>query len=187
SAPCSAPRGSSATCWPATLSCSRPWPTSTGWPPPGGPPGSAPPPRRAPARGRAELVASATAIVARHAEVPAAWDGLRRFKRRELVRVAVRDLTGDLPVERVGTELSALAQACLEAGLGVGMREAGPGTAPGVGAGLAQREARRGPHPPRGPGGAFLPRAGRRGRPGGRQPGRRPGGPGAASGPVGRH
>jgi [glutamine synthetase] adenylyltransferase / [glutamine synthetase]-adenylyl-L-tyrosine phosphorylase len=79
------------------------------------------------ARGPAELVASATAIVTRHADPAAAWDGLRRFKRRELVRVAVRDLTGDLPVERVGTELSALAQACLEAGLLIAMREAGEG------------------------------------------------------------
>src|SRR5215213_9325148 len=81
--------------------------------------------RLAAVRGPAELVASAAAIVTRHAEVAAAWDGLRRFKRRELVRVAVRDLTGDLPVERVGTELSAIAQACLEAGLDVATREAG--------------------------------------------------------------
>ena len=86
--------------------------------------------RLAAVREPGELVASATAIVARHDEAAAAWDGLRRFKRRELVRVAVRDLTGDLPVERVGTELSALAQACLEAGLEVAMREAGPGPPP---------------------------------------------------------
>ena len=83
--------------------------------------------RVAAVREPAELVASATAIVARHAEAAAAWDGLRRFKRRELVRVAVRDLTGDLPVERAGAELAALAQACLEAGLAVAMREAGEG------------------------------------------------------------
>jgi glutamate-ammonia-ligase adenylyltransferase len=81
--------------------------------------------RLAAARETGELVASATAIVARHAEAAAAWDALRRFKRRELVRVAVRDLTGDLPVEQVGAELSALAEACLEAGLAVAMREAG--------------------------------------------------------------
>jgi len=83
--------------------------------------------RVAAVRGPAELVASANAIVARHDDPAAAWDGLRRFKRRELVRVAVRDLTGDLPVERVGAELAALAQACLEAGLAVAMREAGEG------------------------------------------------------------
>jgi glutamate-ammonia-ligase adenylyltransferase len=86
--------------------------------------------RLAAARGPAELVASATAIVTRHAEPAAAWDGLRRFKRRELLRVAVRDLTGDLPVERVGNELSALAQACLGAGLLIAMREAGDGPPP---------------------------------------------------------
>jgi glutamate-ammonia-ligase adenylyltransferase len=83
--------------------------------------------RLAAARDPADLVASASAIVARHPDPAAAWDGLRRFKRRELVRVAVRDLTGDLPVERVGAELAALAQACLAAGLLVAMREAADG------------------------------------------------------------
>jgi [glutamine synthetase] adenylyltransferase / [glutamine synthetase]-adenylyl-L-tyrosine phosphorylase len=86
--------------------------------------------RLAATRGPGELAASATAIVARHSDPAAAWDGLRRFKRRELVRVAVRDLTGDLPVERVGAELSALAQACLGAGLLIAMREAGEGPPP---------------------------------------------------------
>src|SRR5829696_5946749 len=86
--------------------------------------------RLAAARGPAELVTSATAIVARHTDAAAAWDGLRRFKRRELVRVAVRDLTGQVPVEQVGAELSALAQACLAAGLLIGMREAGQGPPP---------------------------------------------------------
>jgi glutamate-ammonia-ligase adenylyltransferase len=81
--------------------------------------------RLAAVREPAELVASASAIVARQLDPAAAWDGLRRFKRRELVRVAVRDLTGDLPVERVGTELAALAQACLAAGLLTAMGEAG--------------------------------------------------------------
>ncbi|HYJ71868.1 MAG TPA: bifunctional [glutamine synthetase] adenylyltransferase/[glutamine synthetase]-adenylyl-L-tyrosine phosphorylase, partial [Actinomycetota bacterium] len=93
--------------------------------------------RVAAVRGPAELVASANAIVARHEETAAAWDGLRRFKRRELVRVAVRDLTGDLPVERVGTELSALAQACLEAGLAVAMRQAGEGPRSSGGPGVS--------------------------------------------------
>ena len=144
--------------------------------------------RLAAVREPAELVASATAIVARHAEAAAAWDGLRRFKRRELVRVAVRDLTGDLPVERAGAELAALAQACLEAGLAVAMREAGEGPPPVRVAVLAMGKL----------GGTELsytsdldvlfchePVAG--GRPRDRQPGRRPGGPGAAAGPVGRH
>jgi glutamate-ammonia-ligase adenylyltransferase len=88
------------------------------------------PHRLAAARDPDELAASAAAIVARHSDAAAAWDGLRRFKRRELVRVAVRDLTGQVPVEQVGAELSALAQACLAAGLQVAMREAGEGEPP---------------------------------------------------------
>jgi [glutamine synthetase] adenylyltransferase / [glutamine synthetase]-adenylyl-L-tyrosine phosphorylase len=73
----------------------------------------------------AELVAEATATVGRHRDPAAAWDGLRRFKRRELVRVAVRDLAGGVDVQRVGAELADLAQACLEAGLALAAREAG--------------------------------------------------------------
>ena len=144
--------------------------------------------RLAATRGPAELVASATAIVTRHAEVAAAWDGLRRFKRRELVRVAVRDLTGDLPVERVGTELSAHrpglpgGRAADRHARGRGGAAAGPGGRAGhgqAGRDRAQLHLR--------PGRAVLPRAGARGRPRGGQPGRRPGGPGAAAGAVGRH
>src|SRR6266540_713669 len=75
-----------------------------------------------------ELVAEASAIIGRHHGAAAAWDGLRRFKRRELVRVAVRDLTGRVGVQEVGAELAALAEACLEAGLQVAARTV-PGTA----------------------------------------------------------
>jgi glutamate-ammonia-ligase adenylyltransferase len=81
--------------------------------------------RLAAAREPGELAAEAAAIAARHQDPAAAWDGLRRFKRRELVRIAVRDLTGDLPVERVGAELTALAQATLAAGLAVAARAGG--------------------------------------------------------------
>src|SRR6266540_3454924 len=75
-----------------------------------------------------ELAAEASAIVGRHQDPAAAWDGLRRFKRRELVRVAVRDLTGRVGVQEVGAELADLAEACLEAGLQVAARTV-PGTA----------------------------------------------------------
>ena len=44
-------------------------------------------------------------------------DGLRRFKRREMLRVAMLDLAGTYDVEIVGEKLSALADACLEAAL----------------------------------------------------------------------
>ena len=45
-------------------------------------------------------------------------DGLRRFKRREMLDVSLRDLASQLDVTEVGTALSDLAEACLEAALG---------------------------------------------------------------------
>lgn len=44
-------------------------------------------------------------------------DGLRRFKRRETLKVALSDLAGDSDLRAVGQWLSDLAAACLEAGL----------------------------------------------------------------------
>lgn len=44
-------------------------------------------------------------------------DGLRRFKRREMLRIAVSDVAGEADVEQVGPALSDLAAACLEAAL----------------------------------------------------------------------
>src|SRR6266545_3971545 len=76
-----------------------------------------------------ELAAEASAIVGRHQDPAAAWDGLRRFKRRELMRVAVRDLTGRVGVQEIGAELADLAEACLEAGVALAAREAGVGPA----------------------------------------------------------
>jgi [glutamine synthetase] adenylyltransferase / [glutamine synthetase]-adenylyl-L-tyrosine phosphorylase len=81
--------------------------------------------RFAAARPVADLVAGATATVGRQQDPAAAWDGLRRFKRRELVRVAVRDLAGGVDVQQVGAELADLAQACLEAALALAARVAG--------------------------------------------------------------
>ncbi|HZD01307.1 MAG TPA: bifunctional [glutamine synthetase] adenylyltransferase/[glutamine synthetase]-adenylyl-L-tyrosine phosphorylase [Actinomycetes bacterium] len=69
-----------------------------------------------------ELLEEALALVGRHQRAEAAWDALRRFRRRELLRVAVRDLAGGVPVERVGAELVGVAEACLEAGLQVARR-----------------------------------------------------------------
>jgi glutamate-ammonia-ligase adenylyltransferase len=75
-----------------------------------------------PARDPAELREEALGVVAHHDAPAAAFDALRRFRRRELVRVAVRDLAGGVAVERVGAELTAVAEACLEAGLEVATR-----------------------------------------------------------------
>jgi [glutamine synthetase] adenylyltransferase / [glutamine synthetase]-adenylyl-L-tyrosine phosphorylase len=44
-------------------------------------------------------------------------DGLRRFKRRAMLRVALADLAGDIPDQDVGKGLTDVAEACLEAAL----------------------------------------------------------------------
>jgi [glutamine synthetase] adenylyltransferase / [glutamine synthetase]-adenylyl-L-tyrosine phosphorylase len=80
-----------------------------------------------PARDPGELRQEALAVVAHHETPAAAFDALRRFRRRELLRVAVRDLESEVPVERVGAELTAVAEACLEAALEVATRAAAPG------------------------------------------------------------
>ena len=50
---------------------------------------------------------------------PADERGLRRWKRRELLRIAARDLLGAADLPAVGRELAALAQVCLEAALAI--------------------------------------------------------------------
>lgn len=45
-------------------------------------------------------------------------DGLRRFKRREMLRVALADVAGDAEASEVGAALADIADACLEAALG---------------------------------------------------------------------
>src|SRR6266498_3943970 len=82
-------------------------------------------------RPRPELVRQARAAVPASAGVEAGWRGLRRFRRRELLRVAVRDLDGGAPVDSVGAELANLADACLQAGLELATRaQAAPGDPP---------------------------------------------------------
>ncbi len=44
-------------------------------------------------------------------------EGLRRFKRRETVRIVVSDVAGDIDADQVGASLADLAEACLEAAL----------------------------------------------------------------------
>lgn len=50
-------------------------------------------------------------------EPDARWDGLRRFKRREMLRVAIADVGGTATVDEVGGGLADLADACLAAAL----------------------------------------------------------------------
>ena len=68
-------------------------------------------------KGRDRLVHDAVASLGWR-EPERRWDGLRRFKRREMLHVALADLAGKFDVETVGAGLSDLADACLEAALG---------------------------------------------------------------------
>lgn len=68
--------------------------------------------------GPVELRAAATVAITESGEgAPDELDRLRRFKRRQLLRIAVRDLLGLAELVTVGRELAALAEACLEAAL----------------------------------------------------------------------
>ncbi|MDQ1515077.1 MAG: [glutamine synthetase] adenylyltransferase / [glutamine synthetase]-adenylyl-L-tyrosine [Actinomycetota bacterium] len=53
--------------------------------------------------------------------------GLRRWKRQQLLRIAVRDLLGLAELPAVGRELASLAEGCLQAALGVAEARAGGG------------------------------------------------------------
>jgi glutamate-ammonia-ligase adenylyltransferase len=68
-------------------------------------------------RQREELVTDALETLEWRGSDDARREGLRRFKRRELLRVAARDLLGFAPLETTERELTALAEACLEAAL----------------------------------------------------------------------
>src|SRR6266567_2773537 len=91
-------------------------------------------------RPRAELVRQARAAVPASAGVEAGWRGLRRFRRRELLRVAVRDLDGGAPVDSVGAELANLADACLQAGLELATRAVTEGSGEPRGGAPVDRE-----------------------------------------------
>lgn len=69
--------------------------------------------RNAPAR--EELVTQLLAQVRAFDSMDARWKSLRRFKRREFLRIAVRDIFAHAPLQSVTLDLSNLADACLEA------------------------------------------------------------------------
>jgi glutamate-ammonia-ligase adenylyltransferase len=66
---------------------------------------------------RAELVADAFDTLEWRGDQEQRREGLRRFKRRELLRIATRDLLGYARLEATERELTGLAEACLEAAL----------------------------------------------------------------------
>jgi glutamate-ammonia-ligase adenylyltransferase len=66
---------------------------------------------------RADLVADADDTLEWRGDEEQRREGLRRFKRRELLRIATRDLLGYARLEATGRELTGLAEACLESAL----------------------------------------------------------------------
>jgi glutamate-ammonia-ligase adenylyltransferase len=66
---------------------------------------------------RGELVADALDTLEWRGDQEQRREGLRRFKRRELLRIATRDLLGYARLEATERELTGLAEACLEAAL----------------------------------------------------------------------
>jgi len=66
---------------------------------------------------RGELVAEAVDTLVWRGDDEQRREGLRRFKRRTLLRIATRDLLGYARLEATERELTALAEACLEAAL----------------------------------------------------------------------
>jgi glutamate-ammonia-ligase adenylyltransferase len=66
---------------------------------------------------RAELVDDALETLEWRGSAEARREGLRRFKRRELLRISARDLLGFSPLEVAERELTSLAEACLEVAL----------------------------------------------------------------------
>ncbi|MET0421178.1 MAG: bifunctional [glutamine synthetase] adenylyltransferase/[glutamine synthetase]-adenylyl-L-tyrosine phosphorylase [Acidimicrobiia bacterium] len=68
-------------------------------------------------KSRAAFTAAAMETLEWRADPLDRREGLRRFKRRELLRIASRDLLGFAPTSEVGRELTSLAEAALEGAL----------------------------------------------------------------------
>ncbi|MGH8985465.1 MAG: bifunctional [glutamine synthetase] adenylyltransferase/[glutamine synthetase]-adenylyl-L-tyrosine phosphorylase [Acidimicrobiia bacterium] len=66
---------------------------------------------------RTELVEEALGTLTWRTGTEERREGLRRFKRRELLRIAARDMLGFAELETSGRELTHLAEACVEAAL----------------------------------------------------------------------
>ena len=68
-------------------------------------------------KSRAAFVEEVTGTLEWRGNVDARRDGLRRFKRRELLRITARDLLGFADTEATERELAALGEACVEGAL----------------------------------------------------------------------
>jgi glutamate-ammonia-ligase adenylyltransferase len=67
------------------------------------------------AKERDELVAEALGTLSWREDERSRREGLRRFKRRQLLRIAARDILGFASLDDTGRELAHLAEACVEA------------------------------------------------------------------------
>ena len=74
-------------------------------------------PRTLTRKSREQLLSEATENVEWRGDPPARDAAIRRLKRRELLRIACRDLAGGTSVEEIGREVSYLAEAALRAAL----------------------------------------------------------------------
>ncbi|HZP39937.1 MAG TPA: bifunctional [glutamate--ammonia ligase]-adenylyl-L-tyrosine phosphorylase/[glutamate--ammonia-ligase] adenylyltransferase [Candidatus Binatia bacterium] len=74
-------------------------------------------------RSREELAAELAGRLAAASDLEAELDVLRRFRHEEFLRIGVHDIEGELPPEGISAQLSALAETCLDAALGIASRE----------------------------------------------------------------
>jgi glutamate-ammonia-ligase adenylyltransferase len=77
--------------------------------------------RIAPSKDRASLVAEMTTVLGRHEEADSS-QALRTVRRRELLRVALADVLGEIDLDAVGRGLSDIADASVEAALATARR-----------------------------------------------------------------
>ena len=72
---------------------------------------------------RAEMLAELRAALAEHDDVEAKLNALRRYKTEEFIRIGLHDLGGELELVQVLTQLSKLADACLQAAVDLTLAE----------------------------------------------------------------
>ncbi len=72
---------------------------------------------------RAEMLSELRAVIADHDDIEAQLNALRRFKTEEFIRIGLHDLGASLDLVQVLTQLSDLADACLEAALELTLAE----------------------------------------------------------------
>ncbi len=74
-------------------------------------------------RSKEELFADLSAMINRLETLPRRFSALRRFKLREILRIALQDLVGNLDLAAVTLELSNLAEVCLQKAYEIAFQE----------------------------------------------------------------